>query len=365
MQKQKRILICPLGWGLGHATRCIPIIRFLLQKNAEVIIAADGRALELLKQEFPQLQFIHFKGYDITYPSSGSMAYKMMLMVPKILKGIKEEHLVLEKIISKRAIDIVISDNRYGCWNKKVKTIFITHQLMIKSPIAEFVLHKKVLSYVQNYDECWVPDLENNNLSGDLAHKYPLPGNALFIGPLSRFVHLPSAKGTVDVENRPSCYDLMAIISGPEPQRSIFEKMVTEQVQQSNLQALLILGTPELKNKTESKNIKTISHLGIPEMQQEIINSKIIIARSGYSTIMDMAALGKKAIFIPTPGQTEQEYLAESLKNKRIAYFQKQSEFDLQQALKESENYSGFKRLEGNDLLEKRINSILEMRELS
>ena len=191
MQKQKRILICPLDWGLGHATRCIPIIRLLLAKNAEIIVAADAGPLALLKQEFPQLTFIQLKGYNIQYPKSGSMKVKMLLSIPKIVNGIKEEHEALDKIIDKHKIDIVISDNRYGCWSKKIKSIFITHQLMIKAPFGENVLHKKVLKYIDNYDECWVPDVADSvNLSGDLTHKYTIPKNTFFVGALSRFPDL-------------------------------------------------------------------------------------------------------------------------------------------------------------------------------
>jgi hypothetical protein len=176
MQQPQRILICPLDWGLGHATRCIPVIRAFLGQNAEVLIAADGRAYELLQQEFPELQFIRLKGYEIRYPSSGSMAASMLLSIPKILSGIKREHRELEKIIAEHKIDTVVSDNRYGCWNKQVKSIFITHQLMLKSPFGEGLLHRIILSHIKKYDECWIPDhAAENNLSGELSHKYPLP----------------------------------------------------------------------------------------------------------------------------------------------------------------------------------------------
>ena len=376
MQKQKRILICPLDWGLGHATRCIPIIHLLIKKNAEVIIAADGRPLDLLKQEFPQLRFISFKGYNIQYPASGSMKTKMLLSIPKIVSGIKEEQQQLEKIINEYNIDIVISDNRYGCWSKKIKSVFITHQLMIKAPLGENILHKKVLKYIENYHECWVPDISGStSLSGDLAHKYKLPENVYFVGALSRFhpgfvrydkkdfSHLDSARCDKDFSTpleMTTSYDIMAIISGPEPQRSIFEKLIIEQLKQSKINALIVCGKTESKQKTETiGNIKIVSHLKSDEMQEAILRSKIIIARSGYSTIMDMAMLSKKAIFIPTPGQTEQEYLAKELMNKKIAFSQTQATFDLRKALKESENYKGFEKVESSDELEKRIDLLL------
>lgn len=359
MQKQKRILICPLDWGLGHATRCIPIIRLLLKKNAEVVIAADAGPLALLKQEFPQLTFIQLKGYDIQYPKSGSMKMKMLLSIPKIVNGIKEEHAQLDKIIDEHKIDIVISDNRYGCWSKKVKSIFITHQLMVKAPIGESILHKKVLKYIDNYDECWVPDVaDSKNLSGDLAHKYPLPKNTFFVGVLTRFNDLSLRAVPIAIGTRSSKYDIVAIISGPEPQRSIFEKLVVEQLKQTNLNALVICGKASEQKSETINNIKIVSHMKSDEMQTAIQNADIILSRSGYSTVMDLASMGKKAIFVPTPGQTEQEYLAEMFMEKGIAFSQTQAYFDLKIALLESKNYKGFEVFKLDNSLEIRIDRL-------
>src|ERR1043165_3837970 len=277
MQQQRRILICPLDWSLGHATRCIPIIRSLLAKDMEVIIAADGRPLELLRKEFPDLRFIPMKGYGIDYPVRGSMAVKMLFSVPKILRGIKKEQEETERIVKENRIDVVISDNRYGCFSKNAKNIFITHQLMIKTPFGEKLLHRKVLEYIRNYDECWLPDHEGaDNLSADLSHKYPVPANAFFIGPLSRF---GQEAGQADQQ-----YDLMAIISGPEPQRSVFERLAAEQAYRNGLKALLVFGIPEGKSKTEQKkNVTMVSHLGSAEMEAATRNSAIILCRAGYS----------------------------------------------------------------------------------
>jgi uncharacterized protein (TIGR00661 family) len=359
MFSPKRILICPLDWGLGHATRCIPIIRLLLKKKAEVIIAADCRPLELLKKEFPELTFIKLTGYSINYPNSGSMILKMLFLLPKIFKGIYTEHKELKKIIKEKKIDIVISDSRFGLWNNNVKSIFITHQLMIKTPFAEKLLHLINLYFIKKYDECWIPDDAGAiNLSSDLAHKYPLPKNTFFIGLLSRFnaQNTPLITDNVKIKNQ---YDVMAIISGPEPQRSIFEKLITTQFQQSNLKTLIVCGKSELEPKIElHDNTEIIDHLNADEMQQAIINSKIIIARSGYSTIMDLAVLGKKALFVPTPGQTEQEYLAQIFLEKKIAYTMNQEKFNLTEGLKQSENFTGFEIIKTSNQLEERINTL-------
>lgn len=360
MHQLKRILVCPLNWGLGHATRCIPLIRLLLEKGADVIIAADGRPLELLKLEFPDQKFIIYPGYNITYPDNGSMFLQMMLSVRKIAKGIKQEHSALNKIVDDHKIDVVISDNRYGCWNKKAKNIFITHQLMIKAPFAEFFLHRIVLNHIKNYDECWIPDIESEaNLSGDLSHQFQLPDNSFFVGYLSRFnipVKSYPKENSLQFDYR---YDLMVIISGPEPQRSNLEKIILQQTSNINLKTLIVLGKPEKMYSETTGNITIASHLNTAEMKEAILNSEIIISRSGYSTIMDLAVLNKKAIFIPTPGQTEQEYLAKILMKQKIAFSATQSSFELKKALKASENYSGLKKRETSGLLEQRINAIL------
>ncbi|MDF2437368.1 MAG: glycosyl transferase family 28 [Bacteroidota bacterium] len=350
MQHPKRILICPLDWGLGHATRCIPIIRELLENGLHVVIAGEGRSLELLKTEFPSLAFIELHGYNITYPEKGSMILKMLFSIPKLIHGIKQEHQAIQKIVIENKIDVVISDNRYGCYASGVKNIFVTHQLMIKAPFLEGLIHNKILSYIKYFDECWIPDNETAPfLSGDLSHKYKLSNHAYFIGPLSRFSKINEVKK----------FDITVIISGPEPQRTIFEKLIIAQIKKTDLKTLIVQGKPEEKEEFQrKKNIFVIPHLNSRELESAILASDIVISRSGYSTIMDLAILNKKAIFIPTPGQTEQEYLAEYLKEKGIAYFQEQSKFDLNEALKQSEKFTGFTG-SYNSGLKAKIESIL------
>jgi uncharacterized protein (TIGR00661 family) len=350
MLSHKRILICPLDWGLGHATRCIPIIRMLLLNNADVIIAGDGASADLLKIEFPQLQFIPLKGYRIRYSEKGNMALKMLVSTPKIIFRIIQEHIQLKKIIQQNHIDIVISDNRYGLWNKNIKSIFITHQLMIKSPFLEYQLYLLVLYFVRKYDVCWIPDLNDseNNLSGDLSHKYKLPSNALFVGPLSRF---NNTKEEVKFQ-----YDVLAIVSGPEPQRSIFEAILISQLKQIKLKSFVVCGKPhELYCERIIDNVNIVSHLKSDALQEVIEQSKFIISRSGYSTIMDLAILGKKAFFVPTPGQTEQKYLAERLTKMNIFYSQKQDSFNISHAITKSSEYKGIMAKQDLSILLKSI----------
>jgi UDP:flavonoid glycosyltransferase YjiC (YdhE family) len=334
-----RILISPLDWGLGHASRCIPIIRYLLQKGCEVIIGADGRPLELLKREFPGLEHVVMPGYNISYPGKGSMILKMAASVPKIRSGIKKEHALLEKLISEKKIGAVISDNRFGLWSSQVPCVFITHQLMIKSPFGEKLLHQLNKSYISKFKHCWIPDTEGeDNLSGDLAHRFPLPANARFIGLLSRFERPGTAQPAGSHHQ-----DILALLSGPEPQRSILEKKIIAQLNPRHLQALIVQGITEKKDEVADGKTRIVSHLLSADLEAALSSSACLICRPGYSTIMDLAVLQKKNIvFIPTPGQTEQEYLAERLLKNGTAYAVPQDRFDLEVALKEAKSYKGF-----------------------
>ncbi len=362
MPQKKRILICPLDWGLGHATRCIPIIRLLQNKDAEIIIAGSGRSFMLLKNEFPAIAFMDLPGYDIQY-ANGSLALKLFLSTPKIFKAIKKEHRLLERIITEKNIDIVISDNRFGLWNKQVKTVFITHQLLIKAPIGERLLYRINQYYINKFNSCWIPDKGgSDNLAGALSHPYPFPSNALYIDFLSRF-QSSTAPANFSIPGLKPSYDVVMILSGPEPQRTTFEHILLNQALQVPLQFLIILGLTEKEQKVQTKsNIDLVSHLNTADMHKALLSADLIVTRSGYSTIMDLAALKRKAVFVPTPGQTEQQYLAKKCKEDGIAYFENQSEFNLQRALEIGKQYRGFegyKEMKVSDELEKQIDRLL------
>jgi uncharacterized protein (TIGR00661 family) len=333
MNNAKRILIAPLDWGLGHATRCIPIIKLLTEKGMEVIIAADGRAVQLLKDEFPSLRHIHLRGYRIHYSKTFYLPLMIALQIPKMIASIVREHFQLINIIRKEQPDIVISDNRYGLWSKKVKCIFVTHQLMVKCPAGlkflEPILHRIILWLIKKYDECWIPDVVGeNNLSGDLSHRFPLPANAKFIGWLSR-LH------SSEIISEEKKYDLLVLLSGTEPQRTMLENILTGQILKTNFRTLMVRGiTEEQKQFSHQNNLEVVSYLTGTELLSAINKSEIIICRPGYSTLMDLAATGKKAILIPTPGQTEQEYLGNILKEKKISCVQEQNNFSLNEAMK-------------------------------
>ena len=332
MKTKKRILVAPLDWGIGHATRCIPIINALLANNYEVILAADSRPLHLLSNEFPQLEIIRFAGYNIKYPTYLPMSLSMLLQAPKLLWNIKKENTALNEIIKDYNIDGVISDNRFGLYTNKVPCAFITHQLQIQSPYFTDSIRDFNYKYINKYSACWVMDDETLNLAGELSKPNKLPNNTSYIGIQSRFKKQETEKE----------YDYLAIVSGPEPQRTILEKGLVNALKDRQEKSLIVLGKPELNTSKQLGNLSIKSHLNAKELNTAIAQAELIICRPGYSTVMDLAVLEKKAIFIPTPGQTEQEYLAENFKAAGICYAQNQSDFDFETAIKESKSYKGF-----------------------
>jgi hypothetical protein len=357
LKSDKNILVSPLDWGLGHASRCVPVIRLLKSQGANVIIGSSGDATTFLQEEFPDLKIIPVSGYNIRYPSHGSMAREMLRQSLSILKAIRHEHQELQKIIKQHQIHAVISDNRFGMWSPDVYSIYISHQLRIKSPgikIFESILHRVHRRYIKKYDECWIPDLPAMpGLAGELSH----PANERnyhYVGPLSRF--MPEAENSNE-----KLYDLMVIISGPEPQRSIFEKMVREQLKTVKLKTIMVLGKPgsEVAIDEVPDGVEVHAHLNSEAMQETMKASRLILCRPGYTSIMDLAILGLQAAFVPTPGQTEQEYLAEMHKKSNQFYAVDQKNFNLNELVRFSTNYKGLKLKSDNNTLADRIKHLL------
>lgn len=354
----KRVLIAPLDWGLGHATRCIPVIRSLVRRNVEIHIAGSGASLDLLAREFPFIPTWKLPGYNPRYPSGSGMVGAMALQLPKFLSVIAREHKAVEELVQRHSIDIVISDNRFGCWTSLAHCVFLTHQSNIMMP-AKFGWLSPLVRlmnerFISRFDACWIPDHPlDRSLAGALIsfEKENIHPNVQYIGPLSRFSAAPDG-GTPH-------YDVVAVCSGPEPQRTIFEKILTEQLPKSGSRYLLVRGVPENVNSYPPMKPRTVNFLTSDEMQKVLQSARIVVARSGFSTVMDLNVLGKKAIFVPTPGQTEQEYLAKRLMDKRITFAMKQQEFNLVRAIIESENYSGFSRAPQNKQLEKVLSDLL------
>jgi uncharacterized protein (TIGR00661 family) len=331
-----RVLIAPLEWGLGHATRCIPIINQLLLQKCEVFIAAESATYYLLKDEFPTINFLLLKGYRIKLSKlKGLLFWKIAGQAPKIIFTIYRENKWLKKSIGQYKIDAVISDNRFGFYNKALPCIYITHQLLIKTGniFIDKIAQRIHYFFINKYQQCWVPDFEKDNLAGKLSHPLVVPKNVKYIGPFSRLNKVEEIKKT---------YDLLILLSGPEPQRTIFEKRLLDNLKSYNGKVLFVRGLPGNDELIQSKNlsVEIVNHLPGEELGKALQQAEIVISRSGYTTIMDLVKLNKKAILIPTPGQTEQEYLAQYLMKRKIFFSVEQKKFDLNKVLKKFQSFN-------------------------
>lgn len=330
---KKKILVAPLNWGLGHATRCIPIINALLKLNYTPIIASDGVALALLKKEFPELTFDELPPYNVTYAKKASLfKWKLLIDSPKLLHAINEERKATKVLLEKHNIDGIISDNRLGVSSKKVPSVFITHQLNVLSGSTTWLSTKIHQNIIKKFDVCWVPDNEfTPNLSGKLGHTNDTSLPIKYLGPLSRFEKTDSTP----------IYDLMILLSGPEPQRTLLEDKLLLELQQFKGKVLFIKGIIETEEIITVKNNITIYNFMQSNALEHAINSSsIILSRSGYTTVMDLAKIGKKAFFIPTPGQFEQEYLATMLDELKLVPTCSQNDFKIE-LLNKVNNYKG------------------------
>ncbi|MBC7846781.1 MAG: glycosyltransferase [Flavobacterium sp.] len=335
---QKTILIAPLNWGLGHATRCIPIIKALQENDYIPIIASDGVALELLRKEFPYLQSLELPSYQIEYAKNGkNFKWKLLQNCPKMIEAVLEEKKTIKKWVKKHRIDGIISDNRLGVFSQKVPSVFITHQLNVMTGNTTWITSKLHQHIIKKYVECWVPDFEEiPNLSGKLGHIKKADFNIKYIGPLSR----------IQKKIIPKRYDLMIILSGPEPQRGLLEEKLKKEILRFEGKIVFIKGIVEVEQKKEdTDNVTFYNFMNSRQLEQTFNESETILCRSGYTTIMDLAKLGKKAFFIPTPGQYEQEYLAEKFKKEGLAPYSKQNDFTIEN-LMEIEVYKGLKQYE-------------------
>ncbi len=309
-KSSKRVLLCPLNWGLGHATRCIPIIDALQSLDYEVIVAGYGKSLNLLKVEYSNLKFIHFKGLEINYYNGIPAWASVLLQGFKVYKSIREEHEALKLITETVQPDIILSDNRYGVFSENIPSCLITHQLSPKAPFFQFFVSKQIARLINKFDTVLVPDYDQGNgLSGDLAtNKYvTIPTKCL--GLLSRF--------NFSVNKAESNIKLLALVSGPEPEQSDFVKKIYHSFVQLNDRTAIIHNSAFTFSNSENKVVE-YKNISQKEMLQIIATSEIILCKAGYSTLMDLIVLNKKVVLLPTKGQTEQQYLVEYLNSFNI-----------------------------------------------
>jgi predicted glycosyltransferase len=347
-----RVLVAPLNWGLGHATRCIPLIESLQKNSCEVIIAANGAAATLLKQAFPTLTFLTPPSAEIKYSRTGALfVWRLLLQIPQLLKQLREEKKWLQQQISDYQLQVIISDNRYGLYHPTARCVLVTHQLEIKSGLGSWIdgcINRFAFRYINQFDEIWIPDYQGPYaIAGELSNPKRLPKPPLrYLGLLNRFAKKQSVKNNT-IPSR-----LLLMLSGPEPQRSLLEEKFKNELKQYPGAFTLLCGKPQQSNASLSSTAPNLElvygaresaiydYLDAADLLREIENAEIIICRSGYTSLMELLTLGKKLIVIPTPGQAEQEYLATYCMQKGFAYSVSQENFSLVKALRKAATFA-------------------------
>lgn len=287
---------------MGHAARCVPLIKQLQQQQNDVVVACTSQQRKFLEQEVNGVEFVTLFGYNMCYAKILPLWVKILTQVPKLFSVVRKENKWLTNYLKKNKIDVIISDNRFGFYNENVESVFITHQLNVQAPFFENAINRINSSFIKKYNACWVPDYveEEKRLSGILSNKNNIK-NIIFIGPLSRF-----EKKEVQQKK----YDVLILLSGPEPQRTVLEEKLISALANTSYKIALVRGCFSERAQKLPSNFYTINVASSQQIKEFFDESGKIICRSGYSTLMDLDALGLKALLIPTPGQSEQEYLA-------------------------------------------------------
>ena len=336
MPKNKRILFAIMGWGLGHATRCIPIIRSLMKEN-HVILASNGISTTLLKQEFSSLKCIDYPDYAIKYPRNKMMLLPLIaLQLPSIIIKLIKEYLQTQKVINDENIDLIISDSRYGVYSTGVPTYFIIHQLRFQLSgifkTIEFLGEWFNIFMFHRYEKIIIPDIQSDkNLTGDLTHKGKISNHPK--------LHYLGVFCSVSKMNIKEDIDYLFSVSGPDIQRTLFEEIILEQISHIPGKKVVVLGKPDDKRTYDNiENTEIYNHVNRQKLNELLNRAKFVICRSGYTSVMELVALGKRALMIPTPGQTEQEYLARHYQMTGLFFTAKQEGLNLVMELGKIEN---------------------------
>ena len=328
-----KILVAPLDWGLGHATRCVPIVKEFLRQGAEVELAVVKANAGFFREVFPELRQRVAPGYNVVYPKYGfNMALWLLKNSAHLNAVMRYEKRYAEEMVERHGYDVLFSDNRFAFFSKKAYSVYMTHQRRIAFPPAVAALEGVGVRWhrarMRNFDEVWVPDVESApGYAGALSHLPSLRGaenapKVKFVGPLSRFDEVVGSLKTsgLDAGELPAGslkagkYRVVAVISGVEPARTQFENRLRDILRDVPGNHLMILGKPQAPRRRWTEgNIEFVTHLPTGDFASAVRNADWVISRGGYSTVMDMAYLGAKCVFVPTPGQYEQVVLARDL----------------------------------------------------
>lgn len=337
-----KVMYAVCSWGLGHATRSLPVIRKLEDEGNNITLVSHGRSLDLLKKELgTNHEYIDIPDYPMLLSNnSRQFMAKSMIYWPMFIHRMRKGLTKITKILKKKNYDKIISDGRYDVYSKKIPSFLITHQIRILNPMRFEIFEKGSeifnLFFFKRFAGVLIPDYKTDNLSGDLSHNLnKIDEKKLhYVGALSDFKKI----------NKKKDIDYLISITGPEPQRTILQKRLLPQIKNLDGKIVVTLGKTEAKENITDEDVETYSFLTKKQREDILNRSKIVVSRSGYSTILDLAVIKTKALMTPTPGQTEQEYLAKYHNNKKTFYCVNQDKIDLAEDIKKTKRTTGIKR---------------------
>ncbi len=303
-----RVFIAVLNWGMGHASRSVPVIEKVIDTGADVVIASNGVTMIFLEERFPHVNILEIPDKEISYHTTGAGVGLLKRSFQQ--KKINEQQTEwMSENVAGLGITHIISDNLYGVFHPTIPSVIITHQIGILSPFFKSRFDKYLADWLSKFDSVWIPDLPGeDSLAGKMLDNEFYKGKREFLGPISRF-----PKG----EEKEKDIDNLVILSGPEPQRTFLERKLLKKLRKAPGNHVLVRGRINGTALQHTGNIRTYAFLHEKELGNLISRSKLVICRSGYTSILDLVRLGAKALLIPTPQQPEQKYLAERMEEKK------------------------------------------------
>jgi len=314
----RNVLVSPLEWGLGHTVRLVPLIEYLQKQGHRVLVAADGASYLFYQGRFPGITLIRMPFTPVQYATDRRFFRTLLPQIPRMMRAIRHNHRALSQLVRDEKIDLIISDNRYGMTCQGVPSVFISTQLWLKAPPVlafgeplTYLMHRWA---IRKFTHLWIADFfDPPGITGILGHAPLLPRKTQWIGPVSRLNGSPS-EPRADMKR----FRIVAIVSGPEPQRSLFEEELRLTLTARIGEALIIRGLPSgappghLPDE-QIENLHFMNHASDEALAWYMRQAELVICRPGISSLSDLVALQANALLVPTPGQTEQEYLARHL----------------------------------------------------
>ncbi|MEK6968538.1 MAG: glycosyltransferase [Nanoarchaeota archaeon] len=328
------------NYGLGHATRMLPVIMKLIEQGEKVTIVAKGNSLLMLKNELGDASNYELMQYEVPlkFSDKGFSMFETLKAGPSFISLISSQKKWLENFSAKEKIDRVIADGEIGYHLKNKKSFFVNNQLRLL-PGSLLGDGTELLTDVfsKGFEKVIVPDDENGTLGGLLTSKTRFydKKRLAYVGILS----------SIRKKNVVRNVDYFISISGPGISKEVFTRQVMEQLHLLKGKVVVALGRPDLKEIASKGNAKIYPYLNRKQQESFLNKAKLVISRSGYTTMMELAEIDKKAFFIPTLNHPEQEYLAKFQKNSGRFHYSKQDSFNFKEDIDEAKQYPGFKNV--------------------